>query len=194
MLADSRALRLMDGRQYADHAKQRSRKIGERHTDAHRRIIRAAGRNHHSTERLDDRVHCFTRARFTLAAKTGDRAIDNARIHFLRERVAGAEALQRAPAEIFDDHVGGLYQVGINPPRFGMFQIQRHTQLVAKPVESGHGNIVGMPARERPAFRSKVGRIGAAGIAAADRVLDLDDLGPQARQQQRGERTSQRRG
>ena len=106
----------------------------------------------------------------------------------MRKCVAGAQALQRASAEIFDDDVGGLHQVGIHAARFGMLQVERHAQFVAKPVESGNGNIVFMLPRERPAFRAQVGRIGAAGIASADRVLDLDDLGAQTRQQQRGER------
>ena len=39
VLADSGALRLMDGRQYADHSEQRRREIRERHADAHRRIM-----------------------------------------------------------------------------------------------------------------------------------------------------------
>ena len=161
---------------------------------AHRRIAGSAGSHHHSAQRLNDRVHGFAGAWFALASEAGDGAVDDARIHFLRKCVARAQAIQRAAAEVFDDDVGGLHQVGINAARFGMLQVQRHAQFVAKPVESGDGNIVVMLARERSSFGAQIGCIGAAGIASADGVLDLDDLGSQSRQQQSGERAGQRRG
>ena len=194
MLADSCALRLMDGRQYADHSEERRGEIRERHANAHRRIIRTAGSHHHSAQRLNDGVHGFARARFAFAAEAGDGAVDDARIQFLRECVADAQTLERATAEIFDDHVGGLHQVGIHAARFGMLQVQRHAQLVAKPVERGDGNIVFMPPRQSSSLRTQVGRIGAAAIASADRVLNLDDLGSETREQQSGEGAGEGRG
>ena len=72
-----------------------------------------------------------------------------------------------------------------------MLQIQRYAQLVAKPVERGDGNIVFMLPCKSSALGAEIRRIRAAGIAAADRVLDLDDLGSQACQQQRGKRAGQ---
>ncbi len=110
------------------------------------------------------------------------------------KRVADAHAVERATAEVFDDDVGRLHQVRIHGARFGMLQVQRHAQLVTKPVERGDRNIVFMLAGERASLGAEVGRIGAAAIAAADRVLDLDDLGAETRQQQRGERAGERGG
>src|SRR5271170_3086214 len=75
-----------------------------------------------------------------------------------------------------------------------MFQVQRDAQLVAKAVEGGDGNIVGMLARKRASFGAEVGRVGAAGVASADGVLNLDDFGPEAGEEQRCEGTGKRSG
>ena len=76
----------------------------------------------------------------------------------------------------------------------GCFRFSVTPYLIAQPVESRYGDIVGMLPCKRSSFRAEIGCIGAAAITAADWVFDLDDLGPQSGQQQSGERSCQRGG
>ena len=73
--------------------------------------LRSAGSHHESAKGLDDGVHGFAGAWIALAAETGERAVDDARIDFTRLRVSGAEAVHGAAAEVFEDHVGAADQV-----------------------------------------------------------------------------------
>ena len=108
------------------------------------------------------------------------------------EAVAGSQAIDGSAAEVFDDDVGLLQQIGKNGLGFWMLQIQGHAQFIAQAVDGGDGNIVGMPARERGTFRTKIRRIFTASIGAGG-TLYFDDTRAESGEEHGSEGACERR-
>ena len=112
MLANTCALRLVYGRHYTDNAEHWSTKIGHRNPNPDRRVLRFAGRVHHSALSLDDRIHGLCRARIIVAAEARNGAINKPRIHFMQPAIAHAEAIESPTAVIFDQYIALFHEVG----------------------------------------------------------------------------------
>ena len=168
VLAGAGGFALPQRRENADDAEDRRDQIRHRHADADRRIPGRARRHHQAAQRLDDGVHRLAGARVPGRAEAGNRAVDHARIDRPRERIADAEPVERARAEVLDDDVGLAQQVGEHVARAGLLQVERDAVLAAKPVQRRHRDIVGSRAAERRRRRAR-GRAGSAGTDRATR-------------------------
>ena len=123
-------------------------------------------------------------------AEAGNRAVDDAWIDRSRKRVADAEPVERARAEVLDDDVRLPNKIGEHLAAPRLFQIEGDAVLAAQPVQRRHRDVVFAFATEGHPVRSEIGRVLPAGIRCAG-VLDLDDASAESGQQEGSERPGQ---
>jgi hypothetical protein len=135
VLADARTLRLVYGCHYTDNAEHRGTKIGHGNPDPNRRVLRFAGRVHHSALGLDDRVHGLGGARFIFAAETGNGAVHKPRIYPMQPAVTHSKAIQGSTAIILNQHIAFFHKVGENGTCLRMFEIQGNAEFIAQTID-----------------------------------------------------------
>ena len=136
--------------------------IGDRNADAQRPLPRQTGDRHQTAHALRDLVEAGPVAIRPVLPEAGDRGQNDARIDCFQRCVIDAQPVLHIRPEILDDDIGLGHQPAEHRDAARIFQIERHTALVALQVlEVG---AVPRPAKRIPRFDTF-------------RHLDLDNVG-----------------
>ncbi len=142
------------------------REVRDGGSDARRRPVRLAGQIHQPGLALHDQVVAGAVRVGPAGAEPRDRTVDHPRMPRRNRRVVEAEPGDGAGPEVLDDDVGARDQ----PPRDGPARVVLEVDGAA-PLVAVDREVVGRLAREKR-------RTERAGLVAAPRLLDLDDVGP----------------
>ena len=166
---------IVQGGQDSHRAEQAGDGIGNGIAEVQRPSVFLAADLREAAHRLEDPGEAWPPGIGTVLAEPGDPQDGEARIEALQPGSRDAPAVERARAEVLDQHVGVGHQPGKEIAAFGHAKIERDALLVA----------VGDLPPQRHAVL--VRRQRAQRVADA-RHLDLDDLGAIVAQQTRRER------
>ena len=155
--------------------------VGDRDAGAHAAAAGLAGHADHAALGLDHEIERGAVAIRAVLAEAGDRAVDDARLPRARLRVADAELVDGADAQVLEHDVGAIEQPEEDRLALGMLQIERDALLVAIQVDEV-GRLVAVE-RRPPGARD----------LAVER-LDLDDLRAVVAEHRRRERAGERVG
>ena len=176
LLADPRAFAVQQRRADAEGQHRRGAEVGQRRANAHRQPAGLTGHVHQPGDSLHDRGvgrPCGIRSALAEGRCAG---VDDLRIDRHHGVVANAQAIDRAGAEVLDDHVGVLRQAQEHRATSGRLEIEAQAALVAVLREKLHAlavdELVAQVARQ----------------VAALGFLDLDHVGPQVAEQHRADR------
>jgi hypothetical protein len=178
------------GRHHTNNAEHWRAKVRHGNANANGRVLRFAGCVHHSTLSLDDGIHGFGRARIVVAAKTGNGAINEFRIHLAYPAIAHSKPIKRPTAVIFNQYIALSHKVSEDGSRFRMLQVQSNAEFVAEAIDRGDGYVICTPANQACAICSKIGSIFAARISAG-RIFNFDHASAKPGEQESCKRSSQ---
>ncbi len=165
LLAAPRRRALVERRQHADAGMKSGAGIAERHAGLDRLAVALAGDTHDAAGRLRDHVEGEMLLVGAPLSEALDRRVDDARVDLRDFFIGEAELLDHARREVLCKDVRLGDQLAQHGLAALVLEIERYRALVG--VEQHE--IVAVDAL-------LVGR-GAAALLAADRVLDLDDVG-----------------
>ena len=169
------AIALAQGRQHADGAVKRGERIADAHAHAHGHPPRLAGQVPQPAHGFADHAEPRPIPVRAGLAVAGDAQHDQARIDRRQRLVSQPPALQRARAEVLDQHVRVPDQPAHDVLSFGAAKVDRHGALVAR---------LDLP----PDRRAVVQQPPLAQRVAGSRRLDLDRVGAEVGQGLAGER------
>ncbi len=164
--------------QHTDRRVQPGEHVHQRHSGLHRLPGRRPGDAHQSAHGLDQQVVPGQRGPRP-GAEAGDRAVDDPGVPGPHVLVAEPVLPQRPRPEVLEQHIGAARQFTGATPVVRVAQIERDGALVAVDGEEVGGLAV------------RVRRTPGAGVVAALRVLDLDDVRAQVGQEHGGVRRGQ---
>src|SRR5205807_2594456 len=151
----------------ADHAVHAGARIPDGRPHIGRRIVGKAGDAHRAAHRLRDRFVALVVGVGPVRAEALDARVDQARVELLDRRIAEAEALDDARAEVLEQHVAGLQQGAKHVLGARVLEIQGEASLVRVEGQIEEAVRVG-PIREH-----------LPGGVALDRLFHLDHVGPE---------------
>ena len=164
-LLATRRLRAREERQgHAVRRRHARDEIGDRRAHLHRWPVGKPRDVHEAALRLHDEVVAGAAAFRARLAKARDRAIDELLVQLAERRVPEPKLLHGAGAEVLENDVAHLHEIGEDLARGRRLEVQRDALLVAVDRHEV-GRLA--PDERRPAPR----------VVALARLLDLDHLG-----------------
>ena len=170
MLTAPAGMALLQSGEDADRHMHAGAAVADRRHDKGRRVFRKPRDAHRAAHRLRDRLVALVVAIGSVGAKPLDRRVDQARVDLGKRVVTQPEPVERARPEILQQHVGFCDDLAEQALPVLAFQIERQAALVC--VEQ----------QEEEAVRIRLVAHIAPRDIAAFRLLELDDVGAQERQ------------
>ena len=184
---------LLQRGQNADYGEQGCGGIADCGAAARRRMVGEAGHAVDAAGCLDDGIVGAPVAPRAVLAEAGDRTQDETRVRLAQGRVAESHLVQRAGRVVFHHDVGPGRQLQEQGGAVRIAQVERDALFVARAVQHHQSDVVlVLPLHTGPAAAGPR-RAVAVRLAAAGR-LHLDDLRPEAAEQQRTVRPGQKTG
>ena len=177
-LALARALSVEEGRHHGEGRVQATHRVTDREAGPERIQSLVAIHRHLARQPLDDLVVGGLQGVGPRLTEARDGAVDQLGIELRQRRVAQAQAVHDAGAEVLHHHVGVLHQAAEERLALGGLGVQRDGSLVAVLGEETRAHELLVQFREDPEFAGQVPVLG---------VLHLDDIRAQQGQVQRGE-------
>ena len=153
--------------------------VGNGHAHLLRLAAGFAGNAHQAADALHNLIVSRAALVRPVLPEAGNGAVDDARIDDLDGGVAEAEAGHYAGSKVFHDDIGLGGQLQENIPGLVLLEVEGQAALVA------------VDGQEVGAFRADKGRPPVAGIVAAARQFNLEDVGAIVAQHQGTERAGQ---
>src|SRR5687768_8554279 len=166
-----RCIAAAQGRERCDDGIDAREDVGERDADLLRLAIRQSRQVHDAAEALDHEIVAGPARIGAVLAEAADRAVDQAWTGRTQALLVEAVALQSSDLEILDEDIGARSEALDETAVALVGKVRRHRTLA--PVAA-----MKVGGRKRAAVLSfNEGRSPGAGVVAALRMLDLDDVG-----------------